>query len=127
MEIPVISAYTRKQAIEDGIQREITDIAKEEGFKYRTFITQNCWMKAIQVPEGVVGQDERGRLHDVFWMLHCAIKRMRGNDSIIKFVVHVRYGNAEKALDKVTLLSQCGAVDIDDPTPSLTIMLPEDY
>jgi len=127
MEIPVISAYTRKQAIEDGIQREITVEARETGFKFRTFITQNAWTKCVQVPEGVVCQDERGRLHDVLWMLFCAIKRMRGNDSIIKFVVHVRYGNAEKAFKTVKLLSQCGAVDIDDPEPSLTIMLPEDY
>lgn len=121
-----ISTYTRKQAIADGFQVEITALAREEGFRRRVFITRNAWNQAVEVPEGVVGQDERGRLHDVLWLLHCAIKAMKEPDDLIRFSVKVRVGNAENAFKTVTLLSQCGPVDIDDPAPSLTIMLPED-
>jgi hypothetical protein len=125
--LDIISTYTRKQAIEDGQQREVTVFAKEEGFKFRVFLTQNAWAEAVRVPEGVICQDERGRLHDVFWMLHCAIKAMKKNDSLLWFSVKVRVGNAERAFKTVKLMSQCGPVDIDDPAPSLTIMMPEDY
>jgi hypothetical protein len=127
MDAPVIFTYTRQQALADGFHREITDIAKEEGFKHRTFITQNAWARAIKVPEGVVGQDERGRLHDVLMMLHFAIKAMKKPDNLLSFEVLVRVSNREHGLRKVKLLSQCGPVDIDDPAPSITIMLPEDY
>ena len=123
----VIYTYTRKQAIADGIQREISDVAKEEGFKFRTFMTESAWSTCVQVPEGVTGQDERGRLHDIFWMLHCAIRNMKTKDNLVSFEVLVRVNNQEHGMRKYRLLSQCGPVDIDDPTPSLTIMLPEDY
>jgi hypothetical protein len=123
----VIYTYTRKQAIADGIQREISDVAKEEGFKFRTFMTERVWSKCVQVPEGVTGQDERGRLHDIFWMLQCVIRSMKTKDNLVSFEVLVRVNNRGHGLRKYRLLAQCGPVDIDDSEPSLTIMTPEDY
>ena len=122
----IISTYTRKQALEDGQQREVTEFAKEEGFVFRVFMTENAWSESVRIPEGVQCQDERGRLHDVFWMLHCAIKGAKPGSDTLRFSVKVRVGNKERSFKTVRMVSQCGPVDIDDPAPALTIMMPED-
>lgn len=124
--LDIISTRTRKQALEDGQQREVTVFAKEEGFVYRVFMTENAWSEAVRIPEGVQCQDERGRLHDVFWMLHGAIKCARPGSDTLRFSVKVRVGNKEGSFKTVRMVSQCGPVDFDDPAPALTIMMPED-
>jgi hypothetical protein len=62
---PVIYAYTRKQAIADGYQVEVTQTAKEAGIKFPMFLTRSVFDKYVAVPEGVTAQDEAGRLWDV--------------------------------------------------------------
>ena len=54
----LIFAYTRKQAIEDGVLVDITDTAKEAGLRFPTAITATAWSKYVAVPYGVTGQDE---------------------------------------------------------------------
>ena len=39
----VIYSYTRKQAIEDGVLVDITDVAKEAGIKYPVAITSTAF------------------------------------------------------------------------------------
>ena len=123
---PVISAYTRKQAIEDGQQVEVTETAREAGIKFRTFLTRAVWDAYVTVPPKVLCQDESGRLWDILWMMRVAVSQCAGGDSI-RFQLHVRNDNhLERTPPLVTLHSVCAALDIDDPAPSITIMLPEE-
>ena len=56
----LIFSYTRAQAIEDGVLVDVTETAKEAGFRIPVALTQSVWAEYVAVPEGVEGQDEEG-------------------------------------------------------------------
>ena len=121
---PVIYAYTRAQAIADGVQVEVTKTAQEAGIKYPLFLTRAVFDKYVAVPEGVTGQDEAGRLWDVVWMTRFAILRSRPGCDRIPVAFYVR--NDNRAARLVKLIATCGALDIDDPQPAITVALPDE-
>lgn len=121
---PVIYSYSRKQALADGFQVDVSTVAKEAGFKIPVFMTSTVFDSYVKVPQGVQGQDEQGRLWDVLYMLHFAIKGAKPGQDRLSFQLYVRNDNRKAKL--VTLLSVCAALDIDDPAPSVTIMLPDE-
>jgi hypothetical protein len=121
---PVIYAYTRAQAVADGVQVEVTKTAQEAGIKYPMFLTRAVFDKYVAVPDGVTGQDEAGRLWDVVWMARFAILRARPGVDRIPVAFYVR--NDNRAARLVKLIATCGALDIDDPQPAITVMLPDE-
>jgi len=118
----VIYAYTRKQAIADGVQIDVTQTAQEAGIKFPVFITGGVFESYVAVPEGVTGQDEAGRLWDIIWMTRFAILRSHGHTDRIPVALYVR--NDNRAAKLIKLIATCGALDMDDPQPAITIMLP---
>ena len=48
----VISVYTRAQAIEDGILVDVSDTAREAGFKIPVAVTRAVWNRLVALPEG---------------------------------------------------------------------------
>ncbi|MCA9028780.1 MAG: hypothetical protein KDA86_26490 [Planctomycetaceae bacterium] len=117
----VIFSYTREQALSDGVLVDVTDLAREAGFRHPTALTSTAWSRYVQVPDGVTCQDETGRLWDILWML--AIKsRQLGMECETLFQLHVR--NKESRMDLVTLKAVCGPGDQGEPV--ITIMLPEE-
>ena len=72
---PVIFSYTRAQAIEDGVLVDLTAWARETGFKVPVACTATVWQGYIVPPQGTesLGQSERGRAHDLLWMLFVAV------------------------------------------------------
>jgi hypothetical protein len=117
----VIYAYTRAQAIEDGVLVDVSKMAKEAGIKYPTALTAAVWADYVVVPEGVEAQDEQGRLWDILYMFHLAAKRAAGEDTMF-FDLLVRNDNTVPKL--VTLKAICGPGDTLDPV--LTILLPDE-
>lgn len=109
----VIYFYTRKQAIADGFQVDVSTIAKEAGIQFPVFLTRRLRDKYVSIPEGVPGQDEAGWLWDVVWMLRCAIAASSSGVSRLPFQLYVRDDNHKPYL--VKLHGVCGALDIDDP------------
>jgi hypothetical protein len=61
----VIFAYTRKQAIADGNQVDVSTTAKEAGIKFPMFLTRAVFDAYVAVPPNVTCQDEAGRLWDI--------------------------------------------------------------
>jgi hypothetical protein len=118
----VIYAYTRKQAIADGFQVEVSKTAQEAGIRFPVFITRTAFDAYVTVPPNVSGQDEAGRLWDVVWMLRFAIRKAAQGHTRLPFALYVRNDNRAPRL--VKLIATCGALDIDDPQPAVTIMLP---
>jgi hypothetical protein len=120
----LIHAYTRAQAIADGVLIDVSKLAKEAGFKYPVALTSAAWADCVAVPEGADDQDETGRLWDVLNVLHFAIKASPKNrdSSAIRFKVSVRTGEATS--EDIELKSICGPGD--DPNPVITIMLPDE-
>ena len=120
----VIYSYTRKQAVADGFQAEVSKTAQESGIKFPVFLTRAVFDQFVTVPPGVIAQDEAGRLWDIVWMLRFAILQSRPGTDRIPVVVHVRNDNS--APRRVKLVATCGPLDIDDPQPAITVMMPDD-
>jgi hypothetical protein len=119
----IIFIYSRREAICDGVQKEITDAAREAGIRYPVFVTRSVYAEYVNVPSGVEGQDEDGRLWDIVWMLACAIRSSAAGSDAISFQLYVRNSN-EGEPELVTISAVCGPLDFDDPQPAITIMLP---
>jgi hypothetical protein len=120
----VLYTYSRSQAVADGLQVEVSKVAKEAGIRFPVFLTRAVYDSFVLVPPGVTGQDEAGRLWDVVWMLRFAIRKAQPGQARLPFALYVRNDNKSPRLIK--LVAMCGALDIDDPQPAITIMLPDE-
>ena len=120
----VIYSYTRKQAVADGFQVEVTETAKEAGISFPVFLTRTVFDSFVTVPPGVAAQDEAGRLWDIVWMLRFAIQRSRAGAERLPFALYVR--NDNRAPKLVKLIATCGPRDMDDPRPAITVMMPDE-
>ena len=121
---PVIYSYTRAQAVADGMLVDVSKVAAEAGIRFPVFITRTVFDAYIAVPEGVTGQDEAGRLWDIVWMTRFGIIRSRPGCDRIPVAFYVR--NDNRAARLVKLIAICGARDIDDPQPAITVMMPDE-
>ena len=149
---PVISRYTRQQAIEDGIlvdceQGDLKGMAKEAGLDWPVAMTTAAFEAAVwPIARGEFDpafakkdnflkhrwQDIKGRYWDVVYMLRVAIDalvrrnatlpRAEGNTQLI-FGVHV-VQPGKRGAPLMRLKSVAGPAD--DGSPCLTIMLPEE-
>ncbi len=120
----VLHAYTRQDALNDGMQIDVTETAGEAGIKFPVYLTRAAWEKYVRVPDGVRCQDEKGRLWDIVWMLHSAARCTSGPQML--FRLHVRNDNRDRTPPLVNLKAVCGPRDIDDPQPAITVMLPDE-
>jgi hypothetical protein len=120
----VIYAYTRAQAVADGVQVDVTKTAQEAGIKFPMFLTRAVWEAYVTVPPDVTGQDEAGRLWDVVWMTRFGIIRARPGVDRIPVAMYVR--NDNRAARLVKLIATCSALDISDPQPAITVMMPDE-
>lgn len=120
---PPIHTYSRKQAIEDGLQVDVSTTAREAGIVFPVFLTRAVFERFVTVPEGVPGQDEAGRLWDVVWMLRYGIKTSAPDAEQILYKLHVRNRGGTRL---ITLKASVGALDIDDPAPAILVSLPEE-
>jgi hypothetical protein len=119
-----VYTYTRAQAIADGLQVEVTKIAQEAGIRFPVFLTRAVFDACVAVPPDVTGQDEPGRLWDIVWMLRFAIIRSRPGVARLPVALYVRNDDVRSRL--VKLVATCGPVDVDDPAPAITVMLPDE-
>ena len=126
---PPISACTRAQAIEDGFLVDVSETAREAGFKIPVALTRAVWDRLIALPDGYLGfQDEAGRLWDVLWMArHYALGASGGNR--VRMCVLVRdirkdLRDSNRPPRRHFPIVAIGAGD--DGAPAITIMWPED-
>ncbi len=120
----IIYAYTRKQALADGVQVDVSTTAREAGIRFPVFITRTAFDAYVTVPPNVTGQDEAGRLWDIVWMLRFAIQRSRPGCDRLPVALYVRNDNRAARLVKLT--ASCGPLDMDDPQPAITVMMPDE-
>ncbi len=120
----VIHSYTRADAIEDGVLVDVTETAKEAGFKIPVALTAAVWAECVAVPPGVADQDERGRLRDVLWTLLVAIRTGGGAGAEIRYRLHARNDNRGGGPPLAELKAVCGPGD--DGSPCVTVMRPNE-
>ena len=120
----LIYSYTRAQAVADGVQVEVTKTAQEAGINFPMFLTRAVYDNYVTVPEGVTAQDEAGRLWDIVWMTRFGILRAQPGRDRIPVALYVRNDNHRAKL--VKLIATCGPLDMDDPQPAITVMMPDE-
>ncbi len=122
---PAVHAYSRADALRDGVLVDVSNTAREAGFRFPVAVTRAVWDQFVEVPQGVECQDEDGRLWDIVWMLAVATRRKIAGDRI-DFHLYVRNHNRGRltARDLVRLKAICGPGD--DGGAVITIMLPEE-
>lgn len=67
----IISLYTRADAIADGVLVDVSDMAKEAGFRWPVTVTRAVWDDIVtptQRDAEEEGQSEKGRLWDILWL-----------------------------------------------------------
>lgn len=118
----LICSYSRKQAIEDGLQVCVSEQFPNDTrmYKFPVYFTTEVW-QLCQGKEVIVW--------DICYM--AAITGKNQNDSIIEFNVIVL--NAQRTPDFLednvpcyTLWAECSCQDFNDPSPAITIMFPEE-
>ena len=120
----VIYAYTRSQAITDGLQVEVSKVAAEAGIRFPVFLTRGVYDAYVTVPDGVTAQDEAGRLWDIVWMLRHGIRSNVAGAAKDRFEFSLYVRNDNRRAKLVKLIATCGPLDIDDPAPAITVLLP---
>ncbi len=126
---PVVSVYTRAQAIEDGILVDVSETAREAGFKIPVAVSRTVWDRLVALPEGYRGfQDEAGRLWDVLWMARFHALRASDSDRV-RMCVLVRdirkdLRDSHRPPRRHFPIVAIGAGDRGEPV--ITVMFPED-
>jgi hypothetical protein len=126
---PVISSYSRAQAIEDGVLIDVTSMAREAGFKWPAALTLAAWCDCVAWTERdsrcQVHQGESGRLWDVLFMAFYAIRTTTdaGDRRHFSLCRVPKNGHAVEA-EEVTLKLMVGPGDVGEPV--ITIMLPNE-
>ena len=114
----IISRYTRAQAIEDGILVDVTEQARETGLLLPTVITNHVHHTLEDIPKESLGQDYRGRLHDVLCMAYLKLRGLKSKG--IK-------EHDFPAEFQVIIDARKHSLWIDADGDGFTIMYPEDY
>ena len=126
----VIYKYSREDAINDGVFVDISELAKEAGFKIPVAITQG--VNAL-LNEEIEGQDFIGRAWDMFTILLLTIKGMNKPDNFIEFKpVFVRASNVRNLPSyekfKPVPVKIWAVIEANnDGSPGMNIMLPSEY
>ncbi len=118
----LVFSYSRRQALEDGVLVDVSEMAREAGFRYPVAVTRAVW-DGVVTPDAesrALGQSEAGRLWDVLTVLRVAIRRSKGLAQTLEFQVIVIQHGADRRI--VTLKAVCGPAD--DGSPCITVMLP---
>jgi hypothetical protein len=126
---PIIYAYTRAQAIADGVLVDVSDTAKQAGFKLPVVITDALHSRLTPTrADQTLGQDYDGRLWDVLWLAAFTIKLAdRGTDTV-NFTVILQEAEARSGQPQnidLRLRAVCGPGDEGEPV--VTIGFPEDF
>src|SRR4051794_33773254 len=115
-ELHLIYAYSRTQAIVDGVLVDVSATAQEAGFVIPVAVTRMVWDEVITPNDTArsLGQSEAGRLWDILWMLRYAIRRPNhSNPSRLLFELLVSHG--DRPVGTVTLKAICGPGDEAEP------------
>ena len=121
----LIHRYSRADAIRDGVLIDVSATARDAGFTYPVALTAAAWSRCVEVPPGVLCQDEAGRLWDVLTILRVAASRPSDDPQEVRFAVHVRNDNRERTPPLVRLRALCGPGDDGEPVVTI-LMLDED-
>lgn len=118
----MISVYSRVQAITDGVLIDVTDAAKEAGFKIPVALTMGVYADCVawENETEYVRQDQNGRLWDLLYLAALEARRRR-NAQVVPFgLLRVPHQGTKPELVQLTMHIGPG----DQAEPVITIMQP---
>ena len=119
----VIHAYTRAQAIEDGVLVDLSRLAQEAGFKWPLAVTTTVWM--LLEPGGGLqgeGQSFTGRAWDLLMVLRLSLRRAQDGREVRSSPLFVREPGRPPRPVALRAMSGPG----DDGEPVITVMMPDE-
>ncbi len=95
----------------------------ETGFTVPVACTAAVWHQYVVPPSGTreLGQSERGRAHDLLWMLYSAVRGGAGGDRLEFQVIFLQEPSRHET---VSLKAVCGPGDRGEPV--ITVLLPDE-
>jgi hypothetical protein len=118
-----IYSYTRKQAIDDGVLIDVSNLASEVGIRFPVAVTSALYSGHITPSEDLeqCGQSVSGRLWDVLIMLR--FLAANSNEATLRFdVFFLMEPGSEPEPVKIKAMCHPG----DNREPVITIMYPEE-
>ena len=114
----LIFAYTRSQALADGVLVDVSGMAAEAGIRFPVAVTAAIWGEYIQVPndDALHCQSVEGRLWDTLTLFR-TVARNTGGDQLF---FRVSYVMAGRKMVTPVLKAVCGPGDSGEPV--ITIM-----
>ncbi|MDP2646531.1 MAG: hypothetical protein Q8P24_16450 [Desulfobacterales bacterium] len=112
----VVYQYSRMQALEDGVLVDITDPAKEAGFKFPVAVTQGVY--GVLNDTSTPCQDFEGRVWDMLMVFRMHIRTCEG-DTVNFAPLFASKGKAKP--EPVSMWAKIGPGD--DGAPVMTVML----
>jgi hypothetical protein len=123
-----IYVYTRVQALEDGVLVDVSDLAREAGFKVPVAMTAAAWQDTVEWTEAdskrQTSQDQKGRLWDVLWMAFLAVRKDSHESRKLFQLLRVPRGGRGVRPRLTTLHIHIGPGDEGEPV--ITIMQPHE-
>jgi len=120
----IIYSYSRSQALAEGVLVDVSELAREAGFKLPVAVSDTLYHGYLTPPPELAkeGFSLTGRLWDTLSILRFAIKASPVTDRITFTVLFAQVPEADP--EPVDLLAVCGPGDSGEPV--ITIMLPSD-
>jgi hypothetical protein len=119
---PVIFAYSRAQAIADGVLVDVSNTARAAQFRVPVAMTAALWARCIETPARVSRKDELVPTWNLLCRVHWAIQRADRSASRVPVEWKVPDGNGK--LERVEFIAAIGPGDEGEPV--LTLLFPED-
>jgi uncharacterized protein DUF6573 len=121
---PIIYSYSRKQAIEDGVLVDLTELAKTVGFLISVACTAAVWHQHVEPREEskALGECELTRTYSLLWTLYRSISKQTGDLGQLMF--DMNFCNATGDKETIMLKVICGPGDQGEAV--LTIMFPNE-
>ncbi len=124
----VTYSYTRAQALEDGYLVDVSEMAREAGFKLNTVLTRTVWDGCVEWNDDdnkrQTYQDQDERLWDVLFMASNSARMNPNSSQILYQLYRVPRGGRGKRAKLVTLKLHIGPGDQGEPV--ITIMMPNE-
>ena len=118
----LIYSYTAEDAINDGFLHDVSEMAKEAGFKWPVRITAGVF-DLVKPSDSAkqYGQSFKGRLWDVLNMARLAVRRASPDETLTTFEVIFQDG------PKIRKTKELWAALDTTFGPAIHIMLPSEY
>lgn len=119
----VIYAYTRAQALEDGVLADLGALAREAGFRWPVAVTRAVYAGVLMPPEAAKGEGQSftGRAWDLLMVLRLEGRRTEGRETRFAPLFVMEPGRPPKS---VALKAVSGPGD--DGEPVITVMMLEE-